>query len=538
MTVTDISFPAFLKRTGINLLLLISASLLFALAFPNVLNRWGFGFIGYIAIVPVFPLIRRMKFYESFFYGILYGALSYALFNFWLAKFHPVALVIVPVIYAGYFFAVFPALWLADRWFGGKAFLVQAVIWVAFEYIRTLGFIGYPYGNLGYTQYLYIPLIQSAAIFGMWITSLMVVFPSVYLGNALKEGFDSVKTFFKNHRISAAVFAGLFLLNFIYGIAVQKDYSEERSWRVAMIQHHTDPWKGGDIAYKNNFKELVELTLQSMEEDPDIVVWSETSFVPGINYHSSNRENLIRYELVQELFEFSAQLGVPLLTGNDDGNRVPIGQGRYEREHYNAVVHLENGEIQDIYRKIRLVPFTENFPLKEELPAMYEWLKANDTHFWEAGTDPLVFEAAGVKFSTPICFEDVFGYLSREFVNEGAEIIVNLTNDSWSGSQEAMIQHGAMAVFRAIENRRTVVRSTNGGLTAVIDPDGRIISYLEPQIDAFLVEDVPIYTGRITPYTRFGDWFALLAVYGALLLLAGMAAYKLFHLIQAKKSSD
>ncbi len=142
------------------------------------------------------------------------------------------------------------------------------------------------------------------------------------------------------------------------------------------------------------------------------------------------------------------------------------------------------------------------------MPGIYKWLKEADTHFWEKGKEFTVFEAAGVKFSTPICFEDTFGYISRRFVNEGAEVLVNMTNDTWSNSIAAEMQHMTISLFRAVENKRTLLRATNGGITCVIDPNGRIIEMLEPFTEGTLIATVPVYTGQSTLYTRWGDWFA------------------------------
>ena len=131
-----------------------------------------------------------------------------------------------------------------------------------------------------------------------------------------------------------------------------------------------------------------------------------------------------------------------------------------------------------------------------------------------------------MKFSTPICFEDVFGYISRRFVREGAQVIVNLTNDSWSGSSTAEMQHSAMAVFRAIENRRTVIRSTNSGITCTIEPDGRMTSMLEPFTEGYLVHEVPVYDEETTLYTRWGDYFAIICLaLSGLFLLFGVLRF-------------
>ncbi|MCX7657002.1 MAG: apolipoprotein N-acyltransferase, partial [Treponemataceae bacterium] len=184
---------------------------------------------------------------------------------------------------------------------------------------------------------------------------------------------------------------------------------------------------------------------------------------------------------------------------------------------------FERGVEQGIYRKIHLVPFTEHFPYKKQLPWVYEALRNADTHFWKKGTEYTVFESRGLRFATPICFEDTFGYFSREFVRRGAEIIVNLTNDAWAHSLACQMQHATMAVFRAIENRRSVVRATASGQTCAIDPNGKITAMAEPFTETYLIAAVPLVS-EATLYTAWGDWVAYLFVGAALGgLLLGLA---------------
>jgi len=187
------------------------------------------------------------------------------------------------------------------------------------------------------------------------------------------------------------------------------------------------------------------------------------------------------------------------------------------------VLLYENGKLRQTYRKTHLVPFTEHFPYKKLFPGFYQLLVDHNYHFWEKGTEYTVFETDnGVHFSTPICFEDVFGYLSRRFVRNGADVIVNLTNDSWSGSVAAQMQHMGMAVFRAVELRRSVIRSSNSGMTCTINPDGRLTGMLEPFAEDYYIGSVPIYAERNTLYYHWGDWFPLVMLsLGLVLLLVG-----------------
>jgi apolipoprotein N-acyltransferase len=508
-----------LKNATMDLLLLVLSSLLFALSFPSVISTWGLAPVAFVAIIPVFMVVHRSSWKVIVPYGAFYGFITYLIFNYWLSTFHPLAIIIVPAIYATYFIFLFPVLKLADSLFPKYGYLIQALCWIVYEYVRTLGFIGYSYGIIGYAMSTFRPFIQIASVTGVWGVSLLVILPSAYLGNALKNGFEGFKSFFSIHKVEVLIYSVLIIINLIFGALAMTDYSDSPVWKVALIQHNSDTWEGGQSAYEKNFRILRNLSLEAVKENPDIVIWSETSFVPGVDWHSRYRTgDGERYALVHDLKKFLATQKVPYLFGNDDGqkknpNLPPIlSDGSYNKVDYNAVLLYENGKLKNTYRKTHLVPFTENFPYGETFPKINNFLLSKDFHFWEKGTEYTVFETGGIKFSTPICFEDVFGYLSRKFVNEGAEVIVNLTNDSWSGALSSQMQHLGMAVFRAIENRRSVVRSANSGMTVIIDPDGRITSMLEPFTANYLVGDVPVFTEKSTLYTAFGNWFAYISI--------------------------
>jgi apolipoprotein N-acyltransferase len=326
-------------------------------------------------------------------------------------------------------------------------------------------------------------------------------------------------------RIPLAVYTVLFAAAVVFGLATRSDLGSARMWRVALIQQNVDPWKGGNKTYAKTLEILTRLSREALAEDPslEIVIWSETSFVPAIDWHTRYRTDRVAYGLVRELREFLDRQTVPFVVGNDDGQLAKDETGRDIRVDYNAAILFEDGTIVDTYRKLHLVPFTESFPFKRTLPGVYQWLKDADTHFWEKGTEYTVFESGGVRFSTPICFEDTFGYLNRRFVLHGAEVLVNMTNDSWSNSVVCEMQHMSIALFRALENKRTLVRSTNGGITCVIDPNGRITALLPPFTEDYLIADAPVYTEESTLYTRWGDWFAVvLAILAAVGLLGGL----------------
>lgn len=166
-------------------------------------------------------------------------------------------------------------------------------------------------------------------------------------------------------------FLVLVVINILSGILVMKDFSLYPQWKVALIQHNADTWKGGIRTYERNFGILKRLSLEAVKENPDIVIWSETSFVPGVDWHTRYRTDKDRYALVKDLKDFLATQKVPYVIGNDDGQlkdpSLPpvLPDGSYNRVDYNAVFLYEDGYLKQTYRKIQLVPFTENFPYKK-----------------------------------------------------------------------------------------------------------------------------------------------------------------------------
>jgi apolipoprotein N-acyltransferase len=508
---------------GLELLLLAASALLFALAFPSFLSQWGWFPLAFLALTPVFIVVHRAGWVRTVLYGAFFGFASYALYNYWLGSFHPLTLIIVPPIYSVYFLAVFPLLKAADSLFPRHGFLLQTLIWVAYEFAKTQGFLGYSYGVIGFSQYLFLPLARLSSVTGVWGVSLIVVFPSALLGNALRNGFGEFVSFVRRMRIPLLLYLAVFAAVAVFGLLSKSDLDSAPRWKVALVQQNVDPWKGGNKTYAKTLEILTRLSREALEEDPsvDIVIWSETSFVPAIDWHTRYRTDRVAFGLVKELREFLARQPVPFVVGNDDGQLAKDEQGRDTRVDYNAAILFDKGEIVDTYRKLHLVPFTEDFPYKESLSGIYQWLKDADTHFWEEGTEYTVFEAGGARFSTPICFEDTFPYLNREFIRSGAEVLVNMTNDAWSQAVACEMQHMSIALFRALENKRTLVRSTNGGITCVIDPNGRITAMLPPFTEGYLIAEVPVYTAEQTLYNHWGDWFAIFVSILALLGLAG-----------------
>ena len=565
-----------LRTVCSEVVLLLVSALVFSLAHPSFLSKTGFGFLAFFVLIPVFAVIRNTSWRLVGAYGFLYGFVYYSIFNYWLTTFHPFAILIVTIIKGAEMVLLFLALKAMDRWLGflleGRlTHVFQAIVWVAYAYLSQNWFAGYPYGSIAYAMYNYRVLIQIADLFGIWGLTFMLVLPQAFLGNWVCDHYSKTRTERSEglwqhilfHKVCAIVFAVLLLGQIIYGIVTLSRWSkaeEDNSFKVATIQHNADSWKGGYSTYRRNFINLSKMSLEAMIQEPDMIVWSETAFVPSVNWYTnypysgddagSTFDYLRNIQgLVDEFVSFGSELGVPLLTGNpssviDDESLPPYDEaGNWNKKDYNSVILFDDGMIKQTYLKQHLVPFTEHFPYEKQMPWLYNLLKANDYHWWEKGTESVVFETSnGIKFSTPICYEDVFGDVCAKFVANGADLIVNMTNDSWSGSEAAERQHAVMAVFRCVETRKTMLRSTNSGMTCLITPDGKIQGEVEPFKMTWKIWDVPVFsteTYGTTLYVRTIDISADICVYFSYLLLAAglaIAVIRKVREIAAKKA--
>ncbi|MGM0673613.1 MAG: apolipoprotein N-acyltransferase [Spirochaetota bacterium] len=513
------------------LLLVFVAVFVTVASYPSFMTIDGVAILGWVSLFPLILVLRAQSYGRGVFYGVVYGVLATLVVNYWLATFSLVSLQSAVVIFF-FFYLAFMVVGLFLYHAASRLhFLLLALAWTAFELGRSSGFLGYPWALVGHAQYDVLPLVQLSALTGVWGVSFVVVLVNSALAHALPMG--ARRTRIAPLVAAASVVVVVFVGGWISltqaepvgteaGRARGEDSVEatdgeaagagaENLVRVALIQQNSDPRKHD---YNRTLDSLQTLTDSALEENPDIVVWSETAFVPNIRRWS--REDPQRYSLariVERFLEYQEETGTHLVTGNDDYERVLDDGEEVERLNYNATVFFgPEGKRLETYHKIRLVPFTEHFPYEETLPQVYELLQEFDVNFWEPGDERTVFEHPKFDFSTPICFEDMFPVEVREFVENGAEVIVNMTNDYWSLTPVQAKQHFIGSLFRTAENRRPMVRATASGLTAHVDKWGRVLDTAPYYEEAYLVSDVRVpEDDSMTIYTRLGDWFPVAA---------------------------
>ncbi len=539
-------------------LVLLASAFVLAAAFPGFLTDDGIGWLSLIALIPVFAVIRNTSWRCVWFYGFIFGLVYYFFFNYWLKTFHALAIVIAPVIKGGEMIFLFLALKAVDTAFPKRGYILKGAVWAAYAYLAENWFAGYPYGNIVYALYPYRVLYQIADITGIWGVIYLMVFPQAYLSEWLldyvhKEPLE-VKKRVRSNLIPLIIYIVLVIATIVYGcfqLSYWTDRESDETLRVATVQHNHDSWKGGYRTYLHNFNNLKRYTTESLSEDPDLIVWSETAFVPSVAWHTKYSAEGTVWEEIHDLtinfVEYAKSIGVPLLTGNpksvikDDTQPPYDSDGNKNSEEYNTVILFKDGEIAGEYIKQHLVPFTEHFPYEKQLPWLYKLLKSMDYNWWIPGTESTVFDLDGIRFSTPICYEDAFGYLNAEFVEAGAELIINMTNDNWSKTVSAEWQHAEIAAFRCVETRKSMVRGTNSGITCMIVPTGEIQDPMEPFTMGYHIYDVPVYSSESysnTFYVDHIDLFAKIFIGISIATVALSAAKGVVYVIKKKKRTE
>jgi len=295
---------------------------------------------------------------------------------------------------------------------------------------------------------------------------------------------------------------------------------------LLLVQQNSNPWETGGKSNAAAVQVNIDLTrrgLLASHPAPDLAVWSESS-VTDAWVDPSNRLN----PPDNPLEPFFRSVGVPILFGG-------VVVVNYEQQAYmNAAILVSpQGKVIDTYGKMHPVPFAESIPFFE-YPAVQKFFRnvVGVWNPWYMGSRYTIFDVplqagGNLRFGVPICFEDAFCDLDRGFFLRGADMLINITNDSWSNTWSSEIQHFTVARFRAIENRRVLVRSTNGGVSGVVGPWGEVWGRMPFFQQAWRTVEVPVYKeNTFTPYTRYGDWFPRVLAAGFLVVLIFNAAKK------------
>ena len=413
----------------------------------------------------------------------------------------PAPLAALAVFLVCAFLALYPAGagWIAVRWGGPRAgprLALMAAAFVALEWMRGWVFSGFPWLTLGTSQVPSSPLAGFAPLAGAYGTSLAVTLAAALLAT-LPDAFPGSR-----YRALGAL-AVLFIAG-----AVAKSVS----WGTQSADPVTIALLQGNVPQQLKWREevraktLVDYRDMVLEAKARIVVLPETALPAFLDQ--------LPPDYLQELRDHARAAGKDILMGTVERQF----RGREEFDYYNSLLNVtEPG--QAAYRKRHLVPFGEY------IPPGFKWilavLKIPLSDFAVPAGKPQVVAAAGRRFGVAICYEDIFGEEVIDVLPD-AEILLNVSNDAWFGESFAADQHLQASQMRALETSRWMVRSTNTGVTAAIDENGRVVARLPQFTRGTLVQAVPPRSGT-TPYARWGN-YAVLLLLAAITLAAWRSA--------------
>ena len=510
-------------RVFADLSLVALGALLYTVASPP----FDCSFLGWLALAPLFIAIRGATVRRSVLYGLLFGVLicagvahwMYSAVSTYFVALFPLNLILTLLsylIFVGFYTAATAGAWsvLMRRSHRGWELLAIPSLWVAGEYARSTFLSGFSWGLLGYTQYRLPIVIQIADIAGIYGISFLLA-SSSYAAAQLIFALTDRMSASREALLPVSFAVSAILLSLAYGALKLHKYDSEHgpaTVRIAMVQHDMparERWKR--INYVSSLLSYVQLTQAQIRPDSvDLVVWPE--FASGLYVEQDPMARL-------ELSRLSRSINTALLLG---APRISESG-----EYFNSAFLLApGGMVLNSYDKMRLLPFAEYHPLG--LPSFISHDSDMPAGF-TAGTRSTIFSLPRARFGVMICFEATYPEYARSLARGGAQFLVNLSNDVWLsgiGGTAAARQHFAMAVLRAVENKRGLARATMAGITGFVDPVGRPF-HLTDRSDIVTLGTLSLSSEK-TVYTRFGDWFVLLcALYSVTCLIVAIAEHRI-----------
>jgi apolipoprotein N-acyltransferase len=472
-----------------------------ALCFP----KFNLYFLAWICLIPLLFALLRKKPWPSFWLGFSGGFVYYAILLYWIPS--------VPAHYGGlspvlsFFVYLLLVVLMALSWaafafvfstvrlsYPRSALVLAPFVWVSFEFIYTYLLTGFPWGLLGYSQAKNLSYLQLASVAGVYGLSF---------GLVLLQSFFVLSI---SSRKKWPFFLALAAILVIHGagfLGLRTPAPTKETFEAGVIQGNVSSdiyWDRISTEEVDRlFERHIELSRRADLAGARLIVWPE--FTVPLCFSCTGP--LYQY-FKDNLYRFVQQTQCTLLLGTNE-TTTEDGQLRY----HNTALCLHPDLSTTEYYKMHLVPFGEYTPYKK----IFSFIESVTHAIGDVtpGRNYVLHSFEGIKFGSPICYEIVFPNLVRNFVRKGAQFLATITNDGWYGKSPAPYQHFLIAVFRAVENRRFLLRAATTGISGFVDPYGRVLSRSELMTETYL-------TGRVTPssrlsfYTRYGDLLPLLGL--------------------------
>jgi apolipoprotein N-acyltransferase len=491
------------------------SGILVVLSFPS----FDFYPLAWIALVPLLVALWDKKAKEAFLFGFVFGLTYFFGSLYWIyhsinhyGGFSFAASILVVLLFCCYL-SLYPALFAycyvsIMQKTRLPALLIAPFIWVVLEFVRSYAFSGFPWSSIGYSQYLFLSIIQISDITGIYGISFLIVavngaITDIFL---LKRRIKEKPLFPFFYTVLG--FLGLVCLlavSIVYGLWRLEQKREGSLITASAVQGNIEQEFKWEPAFQNHVMEThFALSEEASKSRPDIIVWPETAVPFYFNSDPVRSASLIDF---QKNLDSYLLFGSVLVKDTEPKNMLLSN---------SAVLLDRKGKKAYTYDKIHLVPFGEYVPFRNVLFFIDKLVVGVGDYM--PGNFYRTADTEIGKFGTLICYEIIFPGLVRKFYTEGGDFMVTITNDAWFGNTTGPYQHFSMAVFRAIENRKPVIRSANTGISGFIDSNGAILSNTELFTRKILTETIK--TDRtLTFYTKYGDLFVFFCIVTTIMLI-------------------
>jgi apolipoprotein N-acyltransferase len=498
----------------------ILSGLLLTSSYPKIDLYW----LAWVALVPLVWALKDLNPGEVFRRGMLFGMAHYVSLLYWLVPTmvtygHLPLILSLGILF--FFAAVLSLVFVAPAMYGislsGRTPLrllfFFPLFWVGSEFLRSFLFTGFPWGLLGYSQYEQLRLIQLSDMVGVYGISGLIAFANaaLLLGTlaAARQAWGGQPVTLRLAVGSITAAGALVAAAWIYGdlriAQIDRLAAQAPRIRVAVIQGNIEQSQKWDPAFQiATIEKYNRLSLSTRPLSPELIIWPESA-APFYFLAEVPPTRMVMQGIMAAGAHFL--IGAPSfeLRGRD-------------ADYFNSAYLIGPGsQVLGKYDKAHLVPFGEYTPYKKYLPFLGKIVE--HVGDFKPGIKGQTLEMQGRKLGIQICYEIIFPALSRAMVQNGASLLITITNDAWYGTTAGPYQHFALAVLRAVENRRALARAANTGISGFVDPAGRVLASTALMEEAAVVRDLPLLDAA-TFYTRFGDIFTGTCLIGSLALTA------------------
>ncbi len=492
----------------------MASGILLFLSFP----KYGSGYLAWIALIPLFWAIKGVaSIRQGLLLGFIAGMICHIGLIYWIVYvvvnygYLPVYMGITLMILLACYLSLYTALFAAGIVFFQQRInlcFAAPVLWICLEYCKSHLMSGFPWENLGYSQYLNKYFLQFADIAGVFGLSFLIVLTNAILFEVISK---------KNKKEFIAAAAVIFILAGVLFYGIQRSRQIDAILKnaptkeVSIVQGNIDQAiKWNDSFQKETINIYEWLSLQNMPAAGGLIVWPETA-VP-FNYQDANEnQNRVR--------DISLKTKSWFIFGS-----TSYENSKEEVKYYNSAYLLSpRGEVKGKYNKVHLVPYGEFVPLRSVFPFIGKLTAGMGDFTAGSGYYPLIMD--NKKIGILICYEGILPFAAGTYKKDGAELLINITNDAWFGATSAPFQHFSMAVFRAVETRLYLVRAANTGISAIVDPKGDIVAGTNI-FEKTAIKGKVKYSNIPTIYAKYGDvlvvvCFLLLLFFITMVLLKG-----------------